>query len=165
MPYVHSWAEDGSTLLCFDTVALAPPAGRSRDHRTTGPGRRGSPPQWRHAGGALRSPVWGNLKRPGIFFSVDDRAASMTKHCACSSFKFGFCEVSFTSTENAAEVDFDSAHHPAEEVWPGEDVPPVAHVGGWAAAGQDLNLQKRGGDYQWSLGQGLTCRHTSTVFV
>lgn len=74
MPYVHSWAEDGSTLLYFGTVAPAPPAGRSRDHRTAGPGPRGSPPQWRRAGRALRSPVWGNLERPGRVFSFGDRA-------------------------------------------------------------------------------------------
>lgn len=52
-----------------------------------------------------------------------------------------FCEASLTCTEYAAEIDFDSAHHPAEEVRPGEDVPFVGHMGGWTAAGQDPDLQ------------------------
>lgn len=39
-------------------------------------------------------------------------------------------------------VDFDSPHHPREEVWPGEDVPSVGHMGGWAATGQDLDLRQ-----------------------
>lgn len=56
------------------------------------------------------------------------------------------CEASLTSTENAVEVHFDSAHHPSEEVWPGEDIPSVGHMGGWTAAGQDLDLQKREGE-------------------
>lgn len=73
-PYFHSWAEGGSTLLCFGTAAMAPPTGRSRDRRTAVPGRRGSPPQWRRAGGAQRSPAWGNLERPGMVFGVGDRA-------------------------------------------------------------------------------------------
>ena len=57
-------------------------------------------------------------------------------------------EVSPTCTENAVVVYFDSAHHPIEEVWPGEDVPSVGHMGGWTAAGQDLDLQQRRGEDQ-----------------
>lgn len=70
MPHVHSLAEGGSTLLYFGTGAPAPPAGKSQDHRTAGPGRRGSLPQWMHAGGAQHAPAWGNLERPGKVFSV-----------------------------------------------------------------------------------------------
>lgn len=58
------------------------------------------------------------------------------------------CGASLTSTENAVQVYFDSPHNPAEEVWPGEDVPSVVHVGGWTAAGQDLDLQYIGGEDQ-----------------
>lgn len=39
-------------------------------------------------------------------------------------------------------VDFDSSHHTREEVWPGQDVPSVGHMGGWAATGQDLDLRQ-----------------------
>lgn len=63
VPYVRSWAGDGSILLYFGTAAPAPPPGRNQDHRTAGPEPRGSPPQWRHAGGALRSPAWGSLEK------------------------------------------------------------------------------------------------------
>lgn len=59
-----------------------------------------------------------------------------------------FCGDSLTSTENAVEVHFDSAYHPSEEVWPGEDVPSVGHMGGWTVAGQDFDLQQRGGEVQ-----------------
>lgn len=50
-----------------------------------------------------------------------------------------------TSTENAVAVDSDPSHHPREEVWPGEDVPSVGHMGGWAATGQNLDLRQAEG--------------------
>lgn len=56
------------------------------------------------------------------------------------------CEASLTSTENAVEVYFDSSHHSCEEVWPGKNIPSMGNMRGWTAAGQDLNLQSRGGD-------------------
>lgn len=61
--------------------------------------------------------------------------------------------TSLTSTENAVEVYFDSAHHPIEKVRPGEDVPSVGHMRGWAAAGQDLNLQYS--QRRWWVGKSL----------
>lgn len=48
--------------------------------------------------------------------------------------------ILLTSTENAVEVDFDSPHHTAQEVWPGEDIPSVGHMGSRTAAGKDLDL-------------------------
>ncbi len=62
--------------------------------------------------------------------------------------KANICEASLTSTENAVEVHFDSADNTSEKVRPGEDIPSVGHMGGWTAAGQDLDLQQRQGEDQ-----------------
>lgn len=43
--------------------------------------------------------------------------------------------MAITCTENTVEIYFDSTDRPIEKVWPGDDVPPVGHMGIRTAAG------------------------------